>query len=77
MNISAPNQASGRLDLIQKLSCDVKQCERMSESSKAEPGSAPETSGQPRSLISSLLQTELAVMGVWKVKHPHTRQQTW
>ena len=86
VNVYAPNQGSGRLELFQKLSSFVQQCEQdecvvLGGDWNCTTDFTLDRTGQEPDLQSAAalarLEAELAVVDVWRVKHPHARQYTW
>ena len=76
---------SGRLDLFQKLSSFVQQCELdecvvLGGNWNCTTDFTLDRMGQEPDLQSAAalarLEAELAVVDVWRVKHPHARQYT-
>ena len=79
INVYAPNQGPDKLALFQKLSAFIKQCSQdevlvMGGDWNCTTDFTLDRTGSP---TYSLLGAEVAVVDVWRVKHPSDRQYTW
>ncbi|KAK0148421.1 Transposon TX1 uncharacterized protein [Merluccius polli] len=86
INVYAPNQGPGRLDLFQKLSVFIKQCSQdevlvMAGDWNCTTDFTLDRTGQEPHLQSAAalaqLGAEAGVVDVWRIKHPSVRQYTW